>query len=282
MFKKLSSSSSSLSKNSDTIEILIQHFPLPIFYKHSQSTNFITNSAFDTFAGSNRQKVLNQLLELNNSNQNKFELELINDIGQKIESITYISDIGENGEAKLGIIVDISEQNSAKETINKFKERYELATSGSNEGLWDFDIKSGEVFYSNRFKELIGFRDKPIKNHISSWINTIVPEDRTEVAKALENHINGLTPSFKSEHRVQIGDRIKWVSIRGKATYSKDKKPSRVVGFLTDITEIKEAQIALKNSEEQFQLFMENLPAGAFIQDENYNYLFSTFWRHLL
>ena len=275
MFKKLSSSSSSLSKNSDIIETLIQHFPLPIFYKHSQSTNFITNSAFDTFAGSNRQKVLNQLLELNNSNQNKFELELINDIGQKIESITYISDIGENGEAKLGIIVDISEQNSAKETINKFKERYELATSGSNEGLWDFDIKSGEVFYSNRFKELIGFRDKPIKNHISSWINTIVPEDRTEVAKALENHINGLTPSFKSEHRVQIGDRIKWVSIRGKATYSKDKKPSRVVGFLTDITEIKEAQIALKNSEEQFQLFMENLPAGAFIQDENYNYLFS-------
>jgi len=275
MFKKLSSSSSSLSKNSDIIETLIKNFSLPIFYKHSQSSNFITNSAFDTFAGSNRQKVLNQLLALNNSNQSKFELELINDIGQKIESITYISDIGENAEAKLGIIVDISEQNNAKETINKFKERYELATSGSNEGLWDFDIKSGEVFYSNRFKELIGFRNKPIKNHISSWINTIVPEDRAEVAKALENHINGLTPSFKSEHRVQIGDQIKWVSIRGKATYGKDKKPSRVVGFLTDITEIKEAQIALKNSEEQFQLFMENLPAGAFIQDENYNYLFS-------
>ena len=266
---------SDLKGSSKTIEALMKNFPLPMFYKHTNNSSFITNNAFDAFAGSNRKKILKQLISLGAANQNKFELELINDIGQKIESITYISDIGKDGEAKLGIIVDISEQNRAKRTINSLKERYELATSGSNEGLWDFDTKSGEVFYSYRFKEIIGYKDKPIKNNIFSWINTILPEDKTNVAKALEDHINGRTPNFACEHRIKVNDEVKWVLIRGKSSGGKDKKPSRVVGFLTDITEIKKAQLALKDSQEQFQLFMENLPAGAFIKDEHNNFVFS-------
>ncbi len=273
MFKKLIGAD--VKEANGTIETMIKNFPIPMFYKHTKNNSFVTNSAFDTFTGSNRQKVLNQLLSLNDTNKNKFEIELVNDIGQKIESITYVSDVGHDDEAKLGIIVDISEQNNAKRTINSFKERYELATSGSNEGLWDFDVKSGEVFYSNRFKEIIGYANKPLKNHISSWINTIIPEDRAQVAKALENHINGLSTNFNVEHRVKIDNQIRWVSIRGKASRSKDGKSMRVVGFLNDITEIKGAQIALRNSEEQFQLFMENLPAGAFIKDEHNTFLFS-------
>lgn len=273
MFKKLIGAD--IREANGTIETMIKNFPIPMFYKHNANNSFVTNSAFDTFAGSNRQKVLNQLLSLSQSNKNKFELELVNDIGQKIESITYVSEVGENDEAKLGVIVDISEQNSAKRTINAFKERYELATNGSNEGLWDFNVNSGEVFYSNRFKEIIGYSHKPFKNHISSWISTILPQDRAQVAQALENHINGKSTNFYAEHRVQIDDQIKWVAIRGKAVRAQDGKSTRVVGFLNDITEIKKAQIALKNSEEQFQLFMENLPAGAFIKDENNNIIFS-------
>ncbi len=273
MFKKLIGAD--VRETNGTIETMIKNFPIPMFYKHSKNNTFITNSAFDTFAGSNRQKVLKQLLSLSDTSKNKFELELVNDIGHKIESITYVSDVGENDEAKLGIIVDISEQNEAKRTISSFKERYELATSGSNEGLWDFDVKSGEVFYSSRFKEIIGYAEKPMKNHISSWIGVILAEDRTHVTKALENHINGMSTNFTAEHRIEIDNEIKWVSIRGKASKSKDGKSARVVGFLNDITQIKEAQIALKNSEEQFQLFMENLPAGAFIKDEHNDYLFS-------
>ncbi len=273
MFKKLTGAD--IREKGSVIEALIKEFPLPIFYKHTKNPNFITNDAFDTFAGTSRQKVLKQLISLRNTNQNKFELELINDIGQKIESITYISDIGKDGEAKLGIIVDISEQNSAKNSINIFKERYELATEGSNDGLWDLNLKTGEVFYSNRFKEIIGYENRPIKNDIYSWFNAIIPNDRIAVSKALEDHINGLAPNFKSEHRIKVGDEVRWVSIRGKASVGVDKKPIRVVGFLTDITEIKKAQIALKSSQEQFQLFMNNIPAGAFIKDENDIFIFS-------
>jgi diguanylate cyclase (GGDEF)-like protein/PAS domain S-box-containing protein len=272
MFKKLTSPSTRAKNN--TIETMIKNFQLPMFYKYGKNS-YITNSAFDTFAGDNRQKVLNQIISLNTTNKNKFELELVNDIGQKIESMIYISNVGEDEKDKLGIIVDIGEQNSAKHTINSFKERYELATNGSNEGLWDFDVKSGEVFYSNRFKEIIGYGTNPIKNHISSWINTILPQDKARVAKALEDHINGKTPNFQAEHRIKINNTIRWVSIRGKKSHSQTTNSIRVVGFLTDITDIKEAQLALKDSQEQFELFMENLPAGAFIKDENNNFLFS-------
>ena len=273
MFKKLIGIEAN--EANGTVSNIIKNFPIPMFYKHAKNSSFVTNRAFNSFAGTNRQKVLNQLLSLSNTNKNKFELEIINDLGKTIETITYISDVGEENEAKLGIILDISEQNSAKRTINSFKERYELATSGSNEGLWDFDIKSGEAFYSNSFKDIIGYSKKPLKNHISSWIGIILKEDRAGVTKALENHINGLSKNFIAEHRIKVDEQIKWVSIRGKASKNKNGESTRVVGFLSDITKIKEAQIALKDSEEQFQLFMENLPAGAFIKDEHNNFLFS-------
>lgn len=275
MFSKFGKSD--LKGHNNTIQSLMKSFPLPMFFKHKNSSKFITNSAFDTFAGSKKPKILKHLISLSDANtdKNKFEIELINDIGQKIESITYISNIGKNNEAKLGIIADIGEQNSAKKTINSIKERYELATSGSNEGLWDFDIAKNEFYYSNRFKEIIGYKNRPIKDSILSWIDVILPEDKQNVAKALENHINGLTPSFSSEHRIVVDDEIKWVLIRGKSSNDKNQKTTRVVGFLTDITEIKEAQLALKNSQQQFELFMKNLPAGAFIKDSEDNFVFS-------
>jgi len=274
MFKKLTRSSANSSKN-NVIGTMIKNFPIPMFYKQKDDTHTLTNSAFDTFTGSNRQKVLNQLLDLSKSNKNKFEIDIVNDIGQKIESITYISDVGEEDEDKLGIIVDISEQNRAKEAISSFKERYELATNGSNEGLWDFDIKTGEAFYSNRFKEIIGLKNKPVKNHISTWMSSIIEKDKVAVSDALDAHIHGKTESFNAEYRTKIDDKTIWLSIRGKASKDRVTNNTRVVGFLTDITEIKESQLALKNSQEQFELFMENLPAGAFIKDQNHNFIFS-------
>ncbi len=251
------------------IKKLVKEFSLPMFYKESSSDNFITNSAFDQFAGDNRPKVLKQLLNLNTTTKNKFELKLTNDIGKEIDTIIYISD--EQEEAKLGTIIDVSQQSIDKSTINSYKERFELATNGADEGLWDFNIKTGEFFYSKRFKEIIGYGNEPIKPEINSWFDTIVEEDKLEVIDSMKRHIKGDTSNFKSEHRIKKDNAIIWASIRGKATPDK----TRIVGFLTDITEIKQAQLALKNSEEQFQLFMKNLPAGAFIRDENNKFIFS-------
>ncbi len=263
------------SNKEEVIQELFEDFPLPIFYKNAQN-KILTNKVFDDFTGANRQKVLQKLLNFNTLNSNHFETKIENDIGKSIDAIVYVSDVGDDEESeKLGIIVDISEKNRAKETMQLLKERYELATNGSNEGLWDWNIKEDKAYFSNRFKEILGIANRPVQDSIKTWLDRIHPEDKINVVHKLEDHINSKSQSFYCEHRILVDDEVRWVSIKGKVTRDRNGYPQRIVGFLTDISEIKTAQIALKNSEEQFKLFMKNLPAGAFIKDENHNIIFS-------
>ena len=257
------------------IEIFIDNFPIPMFYKDAKKAGFKTNEALDLLIGNNKQKVLNHISQINTTHKHKFEFKLTTDIGKEINSIVYISDLDERKEKKVGVLFDISSYIESKNSINRLKQRYELATEGSSEGLWDWNIKTGDTFYSNKWKEIIGLSTIPIKNKINTWFDKIVEEDRAHVARDLEDHINRKTPIFKSEFRIIDKNEQKWIVARGKATYDAHNQPERVVGFITDITEIKTAQLALKSSEEQFQLFMKNLPAGAFIKGEDSKFTFS-------
>ena len=267
----------SSSNKEQVIHDIFEDFPLPIFYQNEEK-KILTNRVFDEFTGSNRQKVLQKLLKTNTMGKSHFETKIENDIGKTIDAIVYISEVGDSDDlTKLGIIVDISEKNRARETMQLLKERYELATNGSNEGLWDWNIREDNAFFSNRFKEILGILNKPIENanSIKVWLDRIHPDDKIKVVHKLEDHINARSDSFFCEHRILVNGEIKWVTIKGKVTKDSEGMPQRIVGFLTDISEIKKAQIALKNSEEQFKLFMQNLPAGAFIKDENHTIIFS-------
>lgn len=273
MFSRLISHSN----KAEVIHDIFEDFPLPIFYQNEEH-KILTNRVFDEFTGANRQKVLKRLLDVNTLGKSHFETKIENDIGKRIDAIVYISHVGDEDEnTRLGIIVDISEKNRAKETMQLLKERYELATNGSNEGLWDWSIKGDKAFFSNRFKEILGVLNKPIENSdsIKVWLERIHPEDKIKVVRKLEDHINARSQSFYCEHRIVVDGKTKWVAIKGKVNKDDHGNPSRIVGFLTDISDIKQAQIALQNSEEQFKLFMKNLPAGAFIKDQDHNIIFS-------
>jgi len=259
----------------EIITDLIQHFPLPMFFKGKGKNDYVTNKTFDHLTGEHRLKTLRYLCSLNTTHTKKFELRLTDELGKSRDVIVYLSEIDESSGEKLGIIFDVSDQKKAKEAINRLKERYELATTGSNEGLWDLDIANGEVFYSQNFKKIVGWGMKPVQPKLESWLQSMFPEDKKRFVKALEAHIRGETPSFEIEHRIQTNHTLKWISARGKVTRNKEGKPLRVVGFISDITKMKEAQLALKESEEQFQLFMKNLPVGAFIKDQEGNFIFA-------
>ncbi len=267
-------------KKDSLIETLIENFPLPMFYKLTDKKRFHTNRAFDDFAGSNRKKILDLLSSMNLSHRNGFEIKLTNDIGKEIETFTYISEV-DNG--MLGIVFDISDMMEAKRNIITLKERYETATMGSNEGLWEWDIKNKKVVYSNRFREILGATSKLLEPKIDSWIERIDPRDSSRVLKSLESYLRGEKNSFKEEHRIKSEGKDRWVMISGKATFDEKGVPIKITGFITDITEVKEAQEALRESEEQFSLFMQNLPAGAFIKDNMGKFIFSnTYFNKLL
>jgi len=119
------------------------------------------------------------------------------------------------------------------------------AMEGNRDGLWDWNATTNEVYFSTRWKEILGFEEDEITNKLSEWDNRLHPDDREAVYADLNAHLDGRTPYYESEHRLRCKDgSYKWIHDRGKVfSWTEDGSPARVVGTHTDITVRKEAEI---------------------------------------
>lgn len=114
------------------------------------------------------------------------------------------------------------------------------AARGSNHGLWEWNLETNEIYYSIRWKEILGFDEQEIESNPAEWFSRIHPEDSNAVQHELETAISGLSETFTSEHRLRHKDgNWRWVITRGKATHSESGRPLRLAGALTDVTERK-------------------------------------------
>ena len=122
------------------------------------------------------------------------------------------------------------------------EERFVLAVSGTSDAIWDWNMETGEVYFSPRWKEILGYvgYDGEIENTIDEWKDRIHPDDRELVLAILDSYIEGRSPHFSSQHRLRAkrGDYI-WVLERGKILWDKHGKPVRLTGSATDITQRK-------------------------------------------
>ncbi|MFT3744250.1 MAG: EAL domain-containing protein [Pyrinomonadaceae bacterium] len=137
-----------------------------------------------------------------------------------------------------GEMQDVYEQLRASET------RYALAAEGANDGLWDWNLVTGEVYYSPRWNEIVGLRPEegmvPSKN---CWFDRVHADDRKTVIEEFENHLESRTKHFENEHRVIYSNgEYRWVLVRGLAVRNADGKALRIAGSLTDITERKRSE----------------------------------------
>lgn len=121
-------------------------------------------------------------------------------------------------------------------------ERYELALQGSNDGIWDWNLRTGEVYYSIRWQTLLGLQVGNIQPQLSEWMSRVHPEDLSKLNANLQRHLNGDTPHFEDEHRIRHADgSYRWVLARGLRVLQ-DNKPTRMAGSLSDITARKQAE----------------------------------------
>lgn len=130
--------------------------------------------------------------------------------------------------------------------LSEKEARLNLAVQGSSDGLWDWDPNTNEVFFSSRFKEMLNYSDKEMKNNIKVFKSLIHPHDVDRFWSLVQEHLEKQTP-FNIEFQMykKNGDLI-WVQSRGQATWNKQGKPIRMSAFITDITLRKEAE-RLKN-----------------------------------
>jgi PAS domain S-box-containing protein len=154
----------------------------------------------------------------------------------------------------LNVTIDATERVQAHQelektmqTLRRREERLTLVMEGINDGVWDWDLEADEVYFSPRWKSMLGYTEDEIPNEFTSWERLIHPGDRERALAALQVHLAGHTEVYRLEHRLRHKDGVyRWILARGKALRHTDGTPYRLLGSHTDVTERKLTEEALR------------------------------------
>ena len=131
----------------------------------------------------------------------------------------------------------------AEEALRASEERYALVARGTNDGLWDWNLKTDKIYFSIYWKSMLGLEDSEIADSPEEWFSRVHPEDIARVKAQITSHLQGLTPHLESEHRMFHKDgSYRWVLTRGIAIRDADSKVSRMAGSQIDITDRRTAE----------------------------------------
>ncbi len=132
--------------------------------------------------------------------------------------------------------------------LQKWKERYELAIIASKDGLWDINFKTGKIFFSNTWLDMLGYKRGDIASY-EAWLDLIHKDDKESVIKIMQEHIEGKREHFVAEYRLRTKlNRYKWVLSRGKVFFDEEGKPERLLMMAMNIVEQKRIQKALDDT----------------------------------
>lgn len=173
------------------------------------------------------------------------------------------------------VIMNITDIRKTEESLRKSEKQMQLALQGADLGLWDWNIISGEVVYNQRWAEMLGYTLTEIKPNFSSWERLLHPDDMPEVMKSLNAHLDGETPIFETEHRLLAKNGTwKWILARGKVMeWGNDGNPTRATGTHLDITERKQAEQGLRESEEKNKALINGMRDTVMVIDFDGNFV---------
>jgi PAS domain S-box-containing protein len=151
--------------------------------------------------------------------------------------------------ALCGISTDITERKRAELALRQSQEQLALVIQGSSDGVWDWNIATNEVYYSPRWKSMLGYADQEVDNHFSSWERLLHPADRERAVACLQAYLSGQTPTYEVEHRLRHKDgSYRWILSRGVALRDGEGKPVRMAGSHVDLTAYKQAEEQLQRA----------------------------------
>ncbi|MGG6298000.1 PAS domain S-box protein [Leptolyngbya sp. AN02str] len=178
----------------------------------------------------------------------------------------------------LGYVQDVSDRKRIEEerkqieaVLREQEARWEYALEGNGDGVWDWNVQTDTVFFSRRWKDMLGYADHEIGDRLSEWDSRVHPDDKAKVYAAIENHVQSHTPQYVSEYRVRCKDgSYKWILDRGRVfRWTEDGKPLRVIGTHTDISERKAMEAALQESETRYRSVIAAMAEGIVLQQAN-------------
>lgn len=204
-----------------------------------------------------KERVKQNLLDLiEKGTEYNLEYEINPLDGGKLKTISSIAIVEFDASKKplkiIGFIQDITNKAKLKKDLEIEKNRFSLAIEGAKDGLWDWNLITGELFFSERFETMLGYHLGTLSNNIDSWLELLHPDDKEQANKDVEEYLSMKGEgTYESSFRLLTQDGSwKWILSRGKARFNDEGEPLRFVGFNTDITDQKNREKELTLAKE--------------------------------
>jgi len=154
-------------------------------------------------------------------------------------------------ESMIVVVVNVDGRKKAEEKLKKNEERLNLALNATSDGLWDWDMKSGRVYFSSSYYRMIGSNPDEFPSIHREWAELMHPDDREYARQMVREHIRNRTDHFEIEFRINTGgDSYNWVMSRGKVVeWDNVGGPARMIGTHTDVTERRKFEERLLEAE---------------------------------
>ena len=163
------------------------------------------------------------------------------------------------------IFWDITSQKRAESELGSSRERFEIAVRGTTDGIWDWDVQTNEVYYSDRFKELIGYKPDEFGNDFEMWASHVHPDDKDAVLQAVNDHIESRI-AYDVEYRLRCKNgSYRWFRARGLAVWGASGRATRMAGSISDISARRAAEQALRARTLELERSNQDLEQFAYI-----------------
>lgn len=272
-----------LKRSEEKYRRIFEHAPLGIY--HVNVAGYIThcNELFIRMIGSSREAIVGlNALNLKDQAYTRalrralggedafYEGDYVSETADKVTPLRVFFAPVKNSAGEVTdvivIVEDATEKKLTEERLRRIEERWQFAVENSGDGVWDWNIMTGENQISDRWAQMLGYTPGDIRVDVEDFFNLLHAEDRDQVRSWLGDYARGEDSRYWNEFRMRCHDgSYKWILSIGKIVeWTATGKPLRAIGTHRDITRQKEAMEALKESERSKAVLLSNLPGVAY------------------
>lgn len=259
-----------LQENEEKYHNLVDFSPDAIFINHDNRVRLVNHACLKLFGATREDELLGmnpmdlfhpdcyemvrhriEVLQKDGKPVPAVEEKIVRLDGKVVDVEVVAAPFQMGGENVIHVILrDISERKKAETELRESEQRWQFALEGGGNGVWDWNVKTNDVYYSRRWKEMLGYNENEIEHKFEEWSNRVHPDDLQQCFDGLDRHFRNETPYYQTEHRILCKDgTYKWIMVIGKVfEWDSEGNPERVIGTHQDITERKLSEIELERS----------------------------------
>jgi PAS domain S-box-containing protein len=170
---------------------------------------------------------------------------------------------------------DLTEQRRLEQRLRESEERFDLAVRSAGVGIWDYDIGTGRVYFSPRWRSLFGYAEHEIGDAVEDWARLLHPEEKERILKLQEEFLAGTGSMLAAEYRLRHKDgSYRWIHAQGLVVRDPAGRARRFVGSHADITERKQAEEAVQQAHRSIQTMIDSITDGLLVLDRQWRYTY--------